>query len=85
MGDKTAVPALIKALKDKDFRVCGYAARALGEIGDRSAVPALISALGDKKDQVRTKAANALKEITGQSFGKDISKWNAWWKKNKGK
>lgn len=49
IGDKSAVPALIEALKDdRDYSVRRAAVTALGCIGDRSVVPALIAALKDK-------------------------------------
>jgi HEAT repeat protein len=62
VGDKAAVPVLIKALKDNDdFRV--RAAEALGKIGDKSAVPGLIEALKDPDYLVRRNAAIILGEI----------------------
>ena len=64
---KTAVPALIKALKDSDKDVRKAAAEALGKIGDKSAVPALIKALKDGYWQVRTAAAAALGKIGDKS------------------
>ncbi len=44
-GDSSAVPALIKALKDKDFQLQNNAAEALGNIGDTRAIPHLIESL----------------------------------------
>ena len=62
IGDKTAVPALIKALKDENADVCTAAAKALEKIG-KTAVPALIKALKDENPDVRTAAAEALGKI----------------------
>ena len=40
-GDKSAVPALLEALKDPDYFVGSYAAHALGALADADAIPAL--------------------------------------------
>ncbi len=53
-----AVPHLLRALGDEDWRVREAAAEALGKIGDPQAVPHLIQALGD--EDVRWAAAEAL-------------------------
>ena len=45
LGSGSAVPALIKALNDKELEVCAYAAMALGKIGDSRTVPNLIKIL----------------------------------------
>ena len=74
IGDKSAVPALIKALRDthmeyaddehpdmgKFHPVSVAAADALGAIGDRSAVPALIEALKHSDRFVKDSAEEAL-------------------------
>lgn len=57
---KSAVDALIAALKDKDSMIRSRAAIALGEIKDPRAVEPLIAALGDRKPGVRMMAAMAL-------------------------
>jgi HEAT repeat protein len=57
--DKSAVPALIETLKDKneDWKVRDAAAGVLGcEIGDKRAIPALIEALKDESKEVRRSA-----------------------------
>ncbi len=45
---KPAVPLLIVALRDPDYKVQVRAAKALGEIGDNMAVPALLEAIGGR-------------------------------------
>jgi hypothetical protein len=48
-------------------------------------VEPLIEALTDKKSAIQQDAAKALEKITGEDFGVNPDKWQAWWKKNKGK
>ncbi len=55
-----AVEPLIKTLGDKDVRVRGAAAQALGAIKDNRAVEPLIGILSDADEQVRKAAASAL-------------------------
>ena len=62
-GDaKEAIPALTKALKkDKNKRVRGRAALALGRIGDKSSVSDIIEVMtNDPEDEVRARAAWSL-------------------------
>jgi len=64
IGTNEEIKTLIEALKDKDDRLRGYAAYALGWIGDLSAVDPLINAmLADKNKNVSTFAANSLGKI----------------------
>ena len=64
VGDASAVPALLEALKDSNEEVRRGAADALGEIGDASAAPALLEALKDSYDEEMLKhAAGALGKI----------------------
>ncbi|MDP6380375.1 MAG: HEAT repeat domain-containing protein, partial [Phycisphaerae bacterium] len=60
-GDKRAVPVLIKALKDEEWRARDRAAQALYKIGDPSAAPALAEMLADPVWRVRFWAAKALR------------------------
>lgn len=62
-GDRTAVPALIAALRDEEAAVRREAAKALGALKDARAVTALIAALQDRDTNVRFYAAYALGEI----------------------
>ena len=63
IGDPIAVPALVRALKDRYSNVRLAAAVALGSIGDARAFQPLIAALGDVSGSVRTAAAEALARI----------------------
>jgi HEAT repeat protein len=55
-----AVPALLKALRDRSSGVRARAAEALGPTGSAEAVPALVQALQDANSPVRWRAAQAL-------------------------
>ncbi|MFC2146834.1 M56 family metallopeptidase, partial [Acidobacteriota bacterium] len=60
LGDRQAVPELIKLLRDENALVREHAASALRDLGDRRAVPALIETLKDEDTVVREHAATAL-------------------------
>ena len=59
----SAVPALIRALRESDWPVRCVAALALGKLGDARAIEPLIAALKDKDKNVRYSAASALGEL----------------------
>lgn len=64
IGDPSAVPALIEALKKTpDYFMRTVIVATLGDIGDPSAVPVLKEALDDEELWVRTAARNSLDEI----------------------
>ena len=64
IGDKAAeaLPALIKALDDKDTQVRAHALAAITQLGPnaKTAVPRLINNLQNKRAQVRYRSAYAL-------------------------
>ncbi len=82
IGDARAIEPLIKALKNKEWRVRWNGAWALGKIGDASdppehdrlhsprAVEPLIKTLDDEKDDVRWGAACSLGRVIGD--GREI-------------
>jgi HEAT repeat protein len=43
-----------------------------------AAIKPLIATLHDRKKEVRSAAAKALNRITGEDFGGDAAKWEAW-------
>jgi hypothetical protein len=63
LGDKRAVPFLLKRLNDSDSDVRNSAALALGQLGDKRAVPFLLTVLRDKKSPYRFEAFSTLKKL----------------------
>ena len=71
LGDKSAVPYLIKATKDESPEVRCASCEALGKLGDRGAIEPLKEVLKDESPEVRCAAAEALgflKNNTGLSI-----------------
>ena len=66
IGPTEAVPAMIEALTEEDWRMRVGAADGLGMFGAdaKSAIPALVQALEDKSQQVRHLAAHSLDTIS---------------------
>lgn len=62
-----SVPALVRALRDKQESVRTTAAHALGAIGDKSAIPPLTAALSDRLPPVRAASAVALGRMRAES------------------
>jgi HEAT repeat protein/class 3 adenylate cyclase len=72
IGSEQAVGVLIPLLRDKDDKVCQYAARALGEIGGERAINALHDALYDMRlfngnNEIHLDIAIALSKIGSES------------------
>ncbi len=64
LGNRQAVPVLVKALSDGEAGVRQEAAHALGLLGDESALPALYELLGRESDrEVRNAAGSAVNRI----------------------
>ena len=59
LGDD-AVPALLAALEDNDYRIRMAAAICLGELNDEAAVEELVESLSDSSKNVQRCAADAL-------------------------
>jgi len=80
IGDIRAIPPLITALsRDDAHPVLSACADALGSLRATAATPALIATLGNLNAGARAHAAAALHLITGQEFGDDQGRWQAWW------
>lgn len=63
IGDHRAVGSLIKALKDKNWKVRMYIIEALGKIGDPRAIDPIIAHLSDEIVDVKEKAAVTLAKM----------------------
>jgi len=85
IGNADVVDPLIESLKDEATRVRAAAVVALGNTKDLRAAGPLIAALKDKEEYVTQFVPKALKNITGQDFGEDQAKWQAWWEENRAK
>jgi HEAT repeat protein len=65
LGDRRAVPALVRRLKDESRAVRGVSAAVLGRLGDRRAIPALErAARSDPHRFVRDRARAAAKQLS---------------------
>ncbi len=83
LGDRRTVEPLIRALADPAEDVRDAAATALGDLEDRRAIAPLIACLADPGALVRWQAATTLRRLTGEDFGTDQAKWQAWWEQNR--
>jgi len=89
--DRSAVPALTRALADSSDEVRSAAVMALSACGNRNAIGPLLSALSDRHPLVAQGAHVALEHLTGHrldfnAFSRDregeAGKWRAWIKAN---
>lgn len=60
-------------------------AQSLGQTRQRYAVEPLLSALQSEEKDLQEAASEALSQVSKQSFGRDVPKWQEWWKINKAK
>ncbi|MGI8502603.1 MAG: sister chromatid cohesion protein PDS5, partial [Hassallia sp.] len=69
LAAKSAVPALVKALKDKDSKVRFTAVQTLGNLGDNSepVLQALLTVLTNQDAQIRDKAGKVLSKLGNSS------------------
>jgi hypothetical protein len=73
---------LSENLKHVNTRVRLRAARTLGLIRDSRVVEPLIGALKDQERSIQREAAASLAKLSGEDFGLNYDKWDAWWEKN---
>ncbi|MDP1545283.1 MAG: HEAT repeat domain-containing protein [Anaerolineales bacterium] len=71
--DKTAISALLEALKGEYYTVRSRAALALGQIGDARVIPALFPLLKDKDEEVRVAACVAIGKFRPPSTFDEIT------------
>ena len=69
LGDKSGLPVLVKALKEKSWVSRESAALALAEFGHTAGFTALIDGLKDKDPEVRRDASKALMKVGDKSTG----------------
>jgi HEAT repeat protein len=76
---RAAVPALTRALQDRDEDVRREAASALGRLGPdaRAAVADLVALLKDQRKPVRQQAASALRDIDPETAARHLTIWPA--------
>ena len=77
----TAVDPLIRALREateEDAEVRAEAATALGQYAANRVVQELVAALSDPSLSVNHASLASLRVLTGQDFGYDRRKWQAW-------
>ena len=67
IGDKAAIPGLLKLLEQSDDDVREIVADALGEIGDEAAIPGLLKLVEDLEEDVRYSVADALGKIGSEA------------------
>lgn len=66
IGNRDAVPHLIRAMQSRTMFVSAASAQALGDIGDKSAVPALIKTMNNHRDAiVQESAVRSLGKLGG--------------------
>jgi HEAT repeat protein len=71
--DKSAIPALLDALRGEYFTVRSRAMLALGNIGDASVIPFLLPLLKDAEGEVRSAACIAIAKFCDPSTFDDIT------------
>lgn len=84
--DPAGVSNALPLLQSQDDYVWLNAALYTGSCGRQEAVPYLIKALRHTAWRADPDTLAALTALTGQNFGNDFSKWQAWWEaQNPGK
>ncbi|MFH1868742.1 MAG: HEAT repeat domain-containing protein [Candidatus Omnitrophota bacterium] len=78
LGSQRAGEPLIAAMKDIKTEVRIKIVDALGEIKYDKAIEYLVGVLNDSNRDIQLHTADALSKITGESFGRDISRWKKW-------
>lgn len=97
MGEPAVKPLIVKVIRGKwgntlhdEYDEGNYASGILRDIG-KPAVGHLVATLKEKKwgvehsmrRPVRFRLTHLLESITGEDFGEDDKKWQAWWERNK--
>jgi hypothetical protein len=77
--DPAGISNALPLLQSKDDYIWLNAALYTGACGKQEAVPYLIKALRHTAWRADPDTLAALTALTGQNFGNDFSKWQAWW------
>jgi hypothetical protein len=80
-AEKTA--RLVELLAAGDYSLRYAAAEALGNLGELHAIPGLVAVLSDPDPVLRWCSATALQRITGEDYGIDHRRWQAWWESHR--
>jgi HEAT repeat protein len=84
-ADASMVTRLDKlaANPDAEASVRQIALWTLGRCGTRQAARALLDHLKDDNETLRRAAVSALRDLSGQDYGFDSARWQAWWDQHK--
>ena len=84
LEDQRAIPALEERMRDPNFYAIPEAFRALIVLGEREAVPLAVARISPEiQGRNSGLIVEALSQVTGQHFGFDRQRWEAWWRANK--
>ena len=83
LGGAGAAGCLREWLKSRETDMAIAAADGLAQVRDVTQADALIELLGGSDSEVKPAAREALERLTGQKFGFDLVKWNAWLKEQR--
>jgi HEAT repeat protein len=85
MTDMRLVARLHTMIQDNnaDLNARQAAIWVLGHCGRKRAVSLLMELLEHADDNLRRAAAEVLAELSGQNYGPDITRWQAWWDRHK--
>lgn len=80
LGDRRAVEPLKRCMKDENFHALPQAFRALIALGEKEAVPLAIARITPEMQETNPGLVeDELSKVTGQDFGFDRQRWEAWW------
>jgi hypothetical protein len=80
-GEEASVGTVETSLADADWTVRSAAISALARLASRHSVPVLCDAMRASDGRLVDDCAAALRAITGQRFGADPARYEAWWRK----
>lgn len=83
--DDALIERLAKRVEDpeRDLEFRQAILQIMGRSGRRKAVGVLVKHLDQSEDSLRSTSARMLENLTGQSWGEDAKRWQAWWDRHK--